>query len=1278
MKKVVLLGLATLALTLGGLGSAKYMNKKTDDLNARIIVQLKGSVNKDRDAIIQEQNSVLSAIGEFADYKVTDRFTELVNGFAINVNAGKVSAIENLPDVKHIDYNVEHAISYQEEDLSKDLERMLNLTASRGNISKDTMNVPDNTNEGEGVLIAILDTSYLLKGKTYDADGKVVGNDVTHNAFTALANDVTLHDTEASINAKIKASTSFHGKPDATHSVYYNNKVPFFYDYGGLTHERGTPGSEDYDVFSKGQEHGTHVASTAAGNDPLYKGIAPKAQLALMKVFTDYEPTAEDALKGAVAGTGAYDVCILKALEDCSVLGVDIVSMSLGSSLDDFDSDSVVQNAIKALQRKGCFVNVAAGNDGKNTFESSPYEFWTTNMAETGILSSYSNNEGAMTIAACQADKEYYETALVIGNTTVSFKDQVVNYTSSSGDVKYDPERQLTDLLVDNPSGNFKWIRIGGWGEEKDYEGKNASGKIAIVDRGETTFLSKIEAATKAGAIAIGIINNDPTDTTFSFRMDLSGNTPAIPVISILFRDKATFDNATTDDALLLSDTEANNPTKRTMTSFSSDGPTYDLRLKPEISTPGQSVLGAVIDSADAYEYLDGTSMATPNYTGALALVLSEKTDERASLNALIMSTANPMKDKFGTNFDSVRRQGAGMVDIDSALKSKVYLDGATGNTLSGKAKIELGNNAKIKEGKVALSFSTVSKESSAVTYSATTYVYRPELVSLSEDNENYKEFKGKKFQATYDKLVASATQNVTVNPGTNVVTLNELSVPAAELADIKANFPDGCYLEGFVVLTAQGKENLSIPFLGFYGDYENLLPIEPFKFERDNTKTYASDLTNYITRNWGGSAAADFASDWVSGYYTDFNKVNTESFLLNEKKLTDLVGSNSKKLTQVGINPFTEKASPNDIYLGNNGVNNTMIIVQYVMRSVKTNTITLTNKATNKVILTDHMYDDLYGATEDENENEIAWPLYKTHVDTSLWSNTLYAHRAYTIIPLYENIYDKTKEEGKRYKVGESYPDGEYEMKFEYVMAGGGTFTKTYTLHIDSEAPEIVSKETVKKGNDDYLRFRLNEDKIGIVTVNGDTVEAEKDDNGYFLDIKKSDYATKDKVFIKASDFAGASSSSLTYINDKYEVIVSNNDITGSMEFVSNANQKGKELTFDIKVNKKDGTAAKISGDVKVTFKLPEGYGDGSDIVFKVGGKEAKFTLKDGYVSFKTSANALSFSVYSDSYVNTNPSGGIKGCSGDMIGTSTLIVLIALCGACFVLVSLKKRKENN
>ena len=204
MKKIILLGLTTLAMALGGLGAAKYINNKPEELDAQIIVQLKGDVSKkSHEAIIQEQNAVISQIHEITtSYKVTDRFTNLVNAFTISVNAGRVSAIENLPDVQHVDYNHMHSITYQENDL--DVLKKVIVDAERDNISKGTMEVPDDTNEGEGVFIAILDTGYLLNGETYDETGKVAETGVTHKAYTALADGVKLHDTEESINTKTK------------------------------------------------------------------------------------------------------------------------------------------------------------------------------------------------------------------------------------------------------------------------------------------------------------------------------------------------------------------------------------------------------------------------------------------------------------------------------------------------------------------------------------------------------------------------------------------------------------------------------------------------------------------------------------------------------------------------------------------------------------------------------------------------------------------------------------------------------------------------------------------------------------------------------------------------------------------------------------------------------------------------------------------------------------------------------------------------------------------
>ena len=1201
MKKVFLLTVAAASLILGTGCSANFEAPVKEELDANIIVQLKGGVEgKSEESVIRLQNNLLSEIRSYVttDFEVGDRFTTLVNAFSLKINSSHVDEIENLANVKRVNYNTAHGVTSVEDGLVNP-RKALNVKEVMENYSATTMNIPSDTKEGEGVLIAILDTGYLLNGQTFDDEGKVTAENVTHRAFRKLADDVELHDNYESINAKITASTGFHGRPDANHPVYWNSKVPFYYDYGGLTHERGEVGDEDHDVFSSLSDHGTHVASTAAGNDPLYKGIAPKAQLALMKVFTDYVPSTKDAEAGYTASTGAYDTSILKALEDCAVLGADIISMSLGSALNDFDKDSIVTQAFKILEKRNVFINVAAGNEGKETFERSAYEYWSTDMIETGILSTYSSSDSAMVIAASQADKEYYSTALVISGKVVQFRDQVENYNSSDGEVVYNPERHIADLIKDHPDGKFEWVKIGGWGESSDYENVDVAGKIAIVDRGETTFANKISCAQNAGAIAIGVIDNDPTNTDFSFRMDLSGWTPDIPVISLLFKDKDFIDSATDHTAQLLVDTIADNPTKGLMTSFSSDGPTYDLRIKPDIATPGQSIMGGVNEAADAYDFYQGTSMATPNYSGAVAVMLSENNNAsyRSSINDRLMSTANIMKDKFGTNFESVRRQGAGMADVGGALASKVYLDGSTTENLKGRAKIELGNNAEIKVGNVNLAFTAVNEGSESVTYKATTYIYRPELVEL--DEEQFPDFVGKKLQATYNHLIAKVEQNVTLAPGANLIDLEDYQISAADLAEIDSNFENGCYIEGYVVLTADNQETLNIPFLGFYGDLDSAMPVEPFTFERDSSKVYASDVLNSVIHKWKGLEEADYASSWYAGYYKSMSDISMEKVILNESNVGKMVDANGKTLLPVGVNPFTGESTGSDIYVGNNGYTNTMIISQYVLRSVATNTITITNKATGKVVLNDHMFDSLYGATEDENENDIAWPLFKSHVNVDYWSAGYISHRAYTIIPLYSMSSSGSN-------LG-NFPDGQYDMTFRYVLPNGSVFTKQYTLHIDSDAPIVKSVEQYEENGETYTRVRYNENTMAYYVVGGTKINFSQDSQGYYYDFKESDF-TNGCGFVQATDLANAYTRSLVKFGDSLEMVVSNPNFNMQHAFsytmsddANNDKIKNFELSFT-----SNGKSTSVNGNFDITMKLPSGLDFEHLIVYTIRGSKA------------------------------------------------------------------------
>ena len=59
------------------------------------------------------------------------------------------------------------------------------------------------------------------------------------------------------------------------------------------------------------------------------------------------------------------------------------------------------------------------------------------------------------------------------------------------------------------------------------------------------------------------------------------------------------------------------------LASFSSRGPSYDGRIKPDVSAMGVAVYGAASGTTNEYEYNNGTSLSTPIVAGITALLLS-------------------------------------------------------------------------------------------------------------------------------------------------------------------------------------------------------------------------------------------------------------------------------------------------------------------------------------------------------------------------------------------------------------------------------------------------------------------------------------------------------------------------------------------------------------------------------------------------------------------------------------------------------------------------------
>ena len=84
-----------------------------------------------------------------------------------------------------------------------------------------------------------------------------------------------------------------------------------------------------------------------------------------------------------------------------------------------------------------------------------------------------------------------------------------------------------------------------------------------------------------------------------------------------------------------------------TIANFSSEGPTDDFRIKPDIAGNGVSVYSTYDNSDTAYNSISGTSMASPNITGSLVLLqqhynnLNNSFMKAATLKGLTLHTAD-------------------------------------------------------------------------------------------------------------------------------------------------------------------------------------------------------------------------------------------------------------------------------------------------------------------------------------------------------------------------------------------------------------------------------------------------------------------------------------------------------------------------------------------------------------------------------------------------------------------------------------------------------------
>lgn len=732
------------------------------------------------------------------DVEVRYEYTTVFNGLSVEADYADLETIQDLPGVK--DAYVSQV--YQLIEPVNETKLADSVPAIGGDISQKTGYT------GKGMVVAILDT----------------GLDTSHEAFQNAVNAPKF--TKQDIADKL-ASDSLRVGNVNVNSIYQSDKIPFAYDYY----------DNDTNV-SGGNSHGTHVAGIVGANSGQVTGVAPDAQLMIMKIFGD-------------DGSGAYDSDIIAALEDAVVLGADAVNMSLGMTAGFSEAAATkTREVYQRVKNAGISLMCAAGNEYSSSYKSaSGTDLPLASNPDNGAVASPSTYDAALSVASMnnvKATAPY----LLVGDRKIRYSDPAETVS-----------KQIASL-----NGTYEYVDCG-VGATTDFTGKTLTNKVALIQRageenGEIlTFAQKEANAKKAGAKAVIIYDNVEGDLV---NMSTDGNIPAV------FISKADGEAmlAASDKHVSFSKSylaQFQDAYSGKMSDFSSWGVTPDLKLKPEITAPGGDIYSTL--PGGLYGSMSGTSMASPHMAGAAVVMAQYITEEpggtdmtqqeiTALSNKLLMSTAVPVKNKQSLPY-SPRKQGAGLVQLGRATKAKAYLSSAE----DGLPKAELGSST---DGSFSFSFQANNLSTSEIQYEVGVTVLTE--ATVKENGKTYMAQSPRQLGA--DEVTVTAPSTVTLRASGPATVNVSLALREKGKAALSKDFPNGIYIEGFVTLTpVNGGDTISLglPFLGFYGDW-SAAPIF-------DASVYDTDKSPAVYRTMLGLFGAD-----GSGHYLGHNLYATDN----------------------------------------------------------------------------------------------------------------------------------------------------------------------------------------------------------------------------------------------------------------------------------------------------------------------------------------------------------------------------------------------------------------
>ena len=545
-----------------------------DDLDTPAAEQL-------ADDLEAEQDEVLEDIGGVPADKV-NTYTNALNGFSALLSYDEAQTLAANPKVAVVLPDELHQAT------TSDSGDYLGLTMKGG--------AYDSGLTGEDVVVGIIDNGIWPEHPSFADDGSYEPHPVQplDDSRPDCEFGNTVHVTDPSIG------------PDALFTC--NNKLLGARQM--LDTYRIVIGAEpfEYDSARDDDGHGTHTASTAAGNAGVeasmygedlgeISGIAPRSRII--------------AYKG-LGSLGGFTSDLAAAIDQAVFDGVDVINYSIGggASLPVGGDDIAFLFAADA----GVFVATSAGNSGPgaDTVGSPGNAPWLTTV-------------GAST------QKRFYE-----------------------GEVKTKGGPKVKGASLTPGLGRTDFVDAEDFGNElclpDVFAPGSLTGKIVLCQRGAIGRAAKGQNVLDAGGVGMVLFNFDDSDNLFT-------DTHVIPAVHINYTDGLKLKYYIDQQAAKGKQAEAEirKTGKQTtakgapsMAYFSSrgpNGPVTDI-IKPDITAPGHQILAGdspgVNALGDSFQAISGTSMSSPHVAGLFALLKQAHPDwTPAMAKSAIMTTAN-------------------------------------------------------------------------------------------------------------------------------------------------------------------------------------------------------------------------------------------------------------------------------------------------------------------------------------------------------------------------------------------------------------------------------------------------------------------------------------------------------------------------------------------------------------------------------------------------------------------------------------------------------------